>query len=197
MFESNRVATGEGRRFVGAKTHGPVPVRHQLVHDALVQASLDPRVHAIEHFPSASFARSEVALDAIVLTRDDGRFALDVAETRPLRDIDGEGLALLALQAHGISLSTTTATEIRREPRFSNCRLVWSYRAARVGVGLRLRIQQALQDEGPMKLGQLLAAIRSPADPGPAVMALACADLIALGLCDAPLGPATPVRLRT
>lgn len=196
MFQSNRVAAGEERRFVGAKARGPVPVRHQLVHDALVQASFDPRVRAIKHLPSASFAGAEVALDAIVLTRDDGRFALDVAEARPLRDIDGEGLALLALQALAVSLLTVTAAEIRSEPRFSNCRLVWSYRAARVGVGLRLRILQTLQDEGPMKLGQLLSAIRSSADPSPAVMALACVDLIELELCDEPLGPATPVRLR-
>jgi hypothetical protein len=196
MFQSNRVA-GEERRFAGAKARGSVPVRHALVHDALVQASLDPRVRAIEHLPSTSFAGSEVALDAIVLLRDDGRFAVDIVEARPLRDIDGEGLALLALQDLGVRLLTLTAGDIRAEPRFSNCRLIWPYRSTRVGVGLRLRILQTLHDEGALRLGALLAAIRSSADPGPAVMALACADLVELGLCDAPLGPATPVRLRT
>lgn len=195
MFESRRVAKTE-RRFTGAKARGPIPVRHDLVHEALVQASLDPTTRTIEHLPSAPFAGTAVALDAIVLTRDDGRFALDVAEARPLRDIDAEGLALLALQDLGVRLLTLTAADIRAEPRFSNCALVWPYRSTRVGVGLRLRILQTLHDEGPLRLGGLLAAVRSPTDPGPAVMALACADLIELDLSQVPLGPATAVRLR-
>lgn len=195
MFESTPIATE--RHFSGAKARGPIPVRHAFVHEALIQASLDPAVRTIEHLPSAPFAGTAVALDAIVLSRDDGRFALDVAEARPLRDIDAEGLALLALQDLGISLLTLPAAEIWSEPRFSNCRLVWSYRAARVGVGLRLRILQALRDDGAMRLSDLLAAIRSPADPGPAAMALACADLIELDLREVPLGPSTMARLRT
>jgi hypothetical protein len=196
MFESRRVAKTE-RRFTGAKTRGPIPAAHHLVHEALVQASLDPAARSIEHLPSAPFAGTTIALDAIVLTRGDGRFALDVAEARPLRDIDAEGLALLALQELGIPQLTLTGADIRAEPRFSNSRLVWSYRSTRVDVGLRLRILQTLHDEGAIRLGQLLATIRSPADPGPAVMALACADLLELDLSEAPLGPATTVRLRT
>jgi hypothetical protein len=195
MSESRRVAKTE-RRFTSAKARGPIPAAHDLVHEALVQASLDPATRTIEHLPSAPFAGTPVAIDAVVLTRDDGRFALDVAEARPLRDIDAEGLALLALQNAGIAQLTMTAADLWLEPRFSNCRLVWSYRAARVGVGLRLRILQMLHDEGTVRLGQLLSAVRSPTDPGPAVMALACADLIELDLSQIPLGPATAVRLR-
>lgn len=100
MFESRRVADTK-RLFSGAKTRGPVPAAHPLVHDALVQASLDPATRAIEHLPSAPFAGTEVPLDAIVLIRNRGRFALDVVDARPLRDIDAEGLALLALQDLG------------------------------------------------------------------------------------------------
>lgn len=196
MFESKPIAS-TGRRFGGAKARCPIPVRHSILRDALVQASLDPSVRTIEHLPTAPFAATTVAIDAIVLSTDRGRFALDVVEVRPLRDIDAEGLALLALQELSVVPLTLTVADIRAEPRFSNCRLVWSYRAARVGIGLRLRILQALQDEGAVRLGQLLATIRSPVDPGPAVMALACADLIELDLSDAPLGPATAVRPRT
>jgi hypothetical protein len=196
MFESRRSAEKE-RRFVGAKAHGVIPVRHALVHDALVQASLDADIRSIKHIPSAPFAGTPVPVDAIALTRADGRFALDVVEARPLRDIDNEGLVLLALQALGIGLFTTTAAEVLAEPRFSNARLVWSYRRVHVGVGLRLQMMQALHEEGALRLGQLLSCVRSPGDPAPAVMALCCADLLEIDLCAAPLGPATTVRLRT
>lgn len=197
MSESRRTAARPERRFVGAKVRVPIQVRHDLVHEALVQASLDPAVRTLEHLPSAPFSGAPVPVDAIVVSRDDGRFALDVAEARPLRDIDAEGLILLALQEIGLRQLTLTAADIHAEPRHSNCRLVWSYRGTRVGVGLRVRILQALQDEGAIPLGPLLSAIRSSADPGPAVMALACADLVELDLSGAPLGPSTTVRLRT
>jgi hypothetical protein len=51
-----------------------------------------------------------------------------------------------------------------------------------------------LLDEGPMPLGELLKSIRSERDPAPAVMALACADLLYLDLGSQPLRPATIVR---
>ena len=195
MFESKQVAKRE-RRFIGAKSCNPIPIRHDLVHEALVQTSLDPATRAIEHIPTASFSGTTFEIDAIVLTRDDGRFALDVADARPLRDIDDEGLVLLALRDLGLRLLSLTASQIRSEPRFTNSRLVWACRNARVGVGLRVRILQTLQDEGAMRLGHLLAAIVSPVDPAPAVMALACADLLEIDLMHEPLGPATTVRLR-
>ena len=196
MFESDRVASRKEWRFFSAKTLGPIPFTHRVVQESLVQASLDPAVRAIEHLASTPFAGAEVPLDAILLRRDDGRFALDVTAARPLRDIDAEGLALLALQSLQIPQLTLTSEAIRAEPRFSNCRLVWSYRSIRVGVGLRVRILQTLQEEGSIQLGQLLAAIASPEDPAAAVMALACADLIEVDLLHDPIGPATTVRPR-
>jgi hypothetical protein len=196
MFESRRVAARKERLFTGAKVRGPIPVRHELVHDALVQAALDPSVRAIEHLPSASFAGQTIALDAVVLTRAEGRFALDIVEARQVRDIDDEGFVLLALQDLGVRLHTLSAANVNTEPRFTNSRLVWACRTARVGVGLRLQILQTLQDEGPMPLGRLLSSLKSAADPAPALLALACADLVEVDLEEVPLGPSTRVRSR-
>jgi hypothetical protein len=195
MFQSHRIAKPES--FISAKTRGPIPVTHPLIGEALLQASLDPATCTIEYVASAPLFGTTVDLAAIVVTRDDGRFVLDIVEARPIRDIDAEGLALLALQDLGLTLSALTAADIRKEPRYSNCRFVWSYRDTRVGVGLRLRILQTLADEGPTALGRLLTSIRSDRDPGPAVLALACADLLALDLANEPLGPATIVRSRS
>jgi hypothetical protein len=60
-----------------------------------------------------------------------------------------------------------------------------------------MRVLQILLDDGPMPLGQLLKSIRGDRDPTPAVMALACADLLTLDLVSQPLGPGTIARSRS
>jgi len=195
MFQSRRIAKPES--FISAKTRGPIPAGHALVRESLVQTTLDPTARTIEYVASAPFFGATVDLNAIVVTRDDGRFVLDIVEARPIRDIDAEGMVLLALQELGLTILTLSAADIRKEPRRSNCKMVWCYRHTKVCVGLRIRILQAVADEGPIALGPLLAAIQSPRDPGSAVMALACADLVELDLANEPLGPATIVRSRT
>jgi hypothetical protein len=73
--------------FISAKTTTAIPARHPLVLDALVQTTLDPQVRALEFIPTATVGASPVALKAIVVVRDDGRFHLDVVEARPVRNI--------------------------------------------------------------------------------------------------------------
>ncbi|WGD51458.1 hypothetical protein QA641_39435 [Bradyrhizobium sp. CB1650] len=85
----------------------------------------------------------------------------------------------------------------RREPRYANSRLVWSYNRIPVPLGLRIRILQVLLDDGPMPLGQLLKSVRSDRDPTPSVMALACIDLHTVDLVSQPLGSGIIVRSRT
>lgn len=183
--------------FVSAKTATPIPARHPALRDALIQASLDPQVRSIAYLASANVASEQVELDAVIVQRDDGRFLLDVIPARRIRDLEQEGLALIALSRLGLAPLTLTAEGIRLEPHFTNTRLVWSYRGIHVPIGLRLGILQILLDEGPMPLGELLKSIRSERDPAPAVMALACADLIILDLASQPLGPYTIVRSRS
>jgi hypothetical protein len=192
----SRAGQINGTPFVSAKTSTAIPARCALVRDALVQASLDPAVRSIDFTPSARVGAAQVDLNVVVIHRDDGRFYLDVVATRPLRDVEDEGLALIALQNLGLTAITLTAADIKREPRFANSNLVWNYREHPVGIGLRMRILQILADDGPMPLSRLLAAVWSDRDPSAAVMSLACADLIELDLISRPLGPQTIVRAR-
>jgi hypothetical protein len=191
-----KAAQGSSDLFVSAKTATPIPTRHPARRDALVQASLDPQVCAIAYVASTCLASGRVELDAVVVERADGRLLLDVVPARRIRDVGEERLAQIALAELGLKPIVLTAEDIRQEPRYANARLVWSYRDTPVSVGLRMRILQTLLDDGPMPLGELLKSIRSERDPVPAVMSLACADLLYLDLVSQPLRPATIVRYR-
>ncbi|WP_245331669.1 hypothetical protein [Bradyrhizobium sp. NAS80.1] len=139
---SRRRSKTSGDLFLSSKTATPIPLRHPASHDALIQASLDPQVRSIVSIPSAN---------AIVLQRDDGSFLLDVVPARRIRTSEEQQLAQIALADLGLKPIALTAEEIRREPRCSNARLVWSYSESPVSVGLRLRILLTLLDEGPCR----------------------------------------------
>ncbi|KQT13086.1 MULTISPECIES: hypothetical protein [unclassified Bradyrhizobium] len=181
--------------FISAKTTTAIPVRHPTVRDALIQASLDPQVRSIDYVASAQVASAQVALDAVVLQREHGRYVLDIVPARRVLDLDEGGLALIAWDELKLEPLEVTAEELSREPRRSNANLVWTYSGVAVPVGVRLRIQQVLLEEGPMALGQLLKALDGEGEPAVAVMALACANLVCLDLFSQPLSPTTLVRL--
>jgi hypothetical protein len=183
--------------FVSAKTGAAIPARHPALRKSLIQASLDPQVRTIRYIATAHVASEPVDLGAVVLHRDDGTYVLDVVPARPIRDMDDEGLALIALADLGLKTLTVTAEDLRREPRYANARLVWSYNGVFVPIEVRMRILQVLLDDGPMPMGRLLASVRSERDPTRAVMALACADLLELDLLSQPLGPMTMVGSRS
>jgi len=196
MF-TTKARRGRPDLFTSTKTHAPVPARHPALREALVQASLDPAVKTISHVATANAGPAQVDVDAIVLARLDGRFYLDVVPARRVRELDEEGLVLIALRELGLQQLVVTAEDLRTEPRRSNVRAAWSYKDRPVSLPLRLRILKALADEGPMELGRLLEMVSSDADPSPAVMSLACANLLELDLTSEPLGPSTMVRSRT
>jgi len=183
--------------FISAKTSTAIPARHPAVRDALVQASLDPQVRSLDFIASATVEATPVALKAIVVVRDDGRFHLDVVEARPVRDVETEGLALIALDHLGLAPLTLHAADIRREPRFANARAVWEHRMHPVGIAMRLKVLTVIEEDGPLTLGCLLKRINAVRDPAPAIMAMACSDLIELDLVSRPLGPSTIVRSRS
>lgn len=195
-MQNSRAAAASANLFLSAKTSTAIPAKHQLVRDALVAASLDPAVRSIDYVASARVASQSVKLDAVVLVRDDGRYVLDVLEARPLRDIDAEGLAQIALRDLGLTPLTLSQADIRREPRFTNAKLVWSYRLCPVGISLRMKILGILGEDGPMSMARLLSSIQADRDPSPAILALACSDLIALDLITQPLSPATIAKSR-
>jgi hypothetical protein len=182
--------------FVAAKAATAIPVRHELVRHALVQAALDPAVRTIEFIPTVAAYGSVIEIDAIVLRGDDGGQVLDVVETRPVRSLDDEALALLAIDQLGLQTKTLSVVDIGREPRNANSRLVWACRHYRVSAGDRVRVLQVLAEEGDMTLARAAAQCRFAVDAVSAVLALACLDLVELDLTSMPLGPETRVRRR-
>jgi len=196
MRISRATETAASTLFISAKTRVAIPTTCALVRDALVQATLDPAVRAIEFLAQAQVGAAPIDLNAVIIVRDHDRLYLDVVAGRPLRDADDEGLALIALAELDLAPITLTAADIQREPRFANSRLVWCHRMHPVGISMRMRVLQILADDGPMALSRLLSAVRSDRDPSPAVMAMACSDLIELDLVSRPLGPATVASIR-
>jgi hypothetical protein len=61
---------------------------------------------------------------------------------------------------------------------------------------MRFKILTVLEEDGPLALGCLLKRVNAARDPAPAILALACSDLIELDLVTRPLGPATIARSR-
>lgn len=198
-FERPFIFIGKAARvcsdlFVSAKAATAIPVRHPALRDVLIQASLDPLVRSITYIGSTAVASDPVGPDRVVIQSDEGQFLLDVVPARSIRDVEAKGPGQIGLTELGLRRIILTTEEIRREPRYTNTRLVWSYRESPVPVGLRMLILQMLLDEGPLPLGELLKSIRSEHDPAPAVMALACADLLHLDLVSRPLSPNTIAR---
>ncbi|UPJ53408.1 hypothetical protein IVB30_20085 [Bradyrhizobium sp. 200] len=197
MPVNKRLATiGDADLFVSAKTRTAVPARHPLLRDALAQASLDPQVRSINYVPSTQVESETVKLGAIVVIRDNGHYYLDLVPARRPCAASERARVKAALTGLGLRPLVLTETDILREPRFANSRIVWEYARVRVPIGVRLQVLNILVEDGPMRLGLLLAAIRHPNDPAPAVMALACHNLIELDLVSMPLGPGTMARAR-
>jgi hypothetical protein len=182
--------------FVSAKTTAAIPARHSVLLEALIQASLDPKVRSLSYLATAVVASEEIDLGAVVVQRDDGRFLLDVVEARRIRNLEDEGLALIALAELGLKPWVISAKSLRREPRYSNALFVWLYNGHIVAREQRKRILQALTDKGPIQLGQLERRVRSGGDPFPSIMALVCADLVELDLISQPITRTTIVKRR-
>jgi len=146
---------------------------------------------------TACLAIDEIDLRAVVVQRVDGRFFLDVVEARPIRDLEHEGLSLIALGKLGLRPWVISGESLRREPRYSNALFVWLYNGHRVPPEQRKRILRVLTDKEPIELGQLEQTVRSGRDPFPSIMALVCADIVKLDLVSRPIGRGTIVRYRT
>lgn len=178
--------------FFGAKVAGRIPLTSSLMKDALIQASLDPEIQKIE--PLAISHLSELE-NLVILHAADRRLVLDVVG-REQRDAASERSFRMVLADLGLTLLRRSHSDIRQEPLFSNCTLVWSYADHKVAVGDRIRIMHLLVDEGPLRVGDLINNARFLGDPSAALMALACQDVVELDLANAVLGPGTNARIR-
>lgn len=193
----NRQAASPPEQFTSAKTTAAIPIRHPAVRDALVQFSLSPAIRSIDYIPSAIVASELVDLGAIIVQGESDRVLIDIVEARPIRDLEDEGLALIAVGKLHLRTKVVTFKDLRREPRYTNSRSVWRYNKHHVALDLRIRILKLLLERQSMKLGQLLEEVQAGPRGSQAVMALACSDLLELDLDSQPLGPTTFVRSRT
>jgi hypothetical protein len=183
--------------FHSAKTAAGIPHAGGLVHDALVQNSLAPEVRALGYIGTATAGSREIDVAAITITRDDGRYHLDIVPARPLRSIEDDRLASEALRELGLMQIEVTASDIMAEPRFSSARAVWTYRRCAVSPEMRFKIQAALAEEGPLSLHHLCTLVQGPQDPFSCVLGLCCADILEIDLVPEPVGPRTMIRSRS
>ncbi|WP_407151010.1 hypothetical protein [Bradyrhizobium sp. ORS 86] len=181
--------------FASAKCRRLIPSPGGLVNDALIQASLDPDVGAIDYVATAVVCSQTVVMDTIVVERSDGRYQLDVVATRPLRTIEQEGLFLIGIEDLGLRSLVLTSAHIMQRPRFASARAVWRCRNHAVPFDFRCRVLGHLEDVGPTKLGRLLKAVGADPDGGAAIFAMACADRLCIDLTET-LGPDTLVIAR-
>jgi hypothetical protein len=119
-----------------------------------IQLSLDPSVTWLEYVESLPFAECTVMVEMLVADNDEGRVAFDIVDERPVRDIDSEGLLLLALEHHQIRIVEIDSASINDEPRASNSLRIWRHRGLPVEKGLVAKIDRALA-------GQQSVSIRS------------------------------------
>lgn len=196
MLTHRSVARPHLQTFLAAKTARPIPHPGGLVHDALVQACLDPEVLEIGHIDKAGSPPAEVDLGVITLLRQDGPHWLDVVPSRRLRSLDEHARFESTLRGLGLKPFTLNGEDILREPTFSSVRAVWSHRNHRTSFEMRLGVMRALADVVDMSLQELCAAVPGPDSPILAVLSLACANALELDLRTHALGPNTRVRWR-
>ena len=137
-----------------------------------VQLTLAPNVNRFEFVVSLPLSHRDVPIEMMVADRDDGRVAFDIVDERPPRDIDSEGLLLIALDQHGIRHVETDGACIRAEPRATNCSRIWRHRDLQVEHSVFTKIDRALtgRELSIDGLGDLVG-LRKPL---PTICALLC-----------------------
>ena len=173
-----------------------VPTCWSKADEFAIQLLPDPHVTALEFRTSLSFSGREVPVEMFVADLDDGgRVAFDIIDERPHRDLDAEGLLLLALQSHNVRLIEVDHAAIDAEPRASNSRRIWSYREHRVPVRVKAAVDRTLASRQRLTI-RSLASIIGLRDPLPTIGALVSQGSLAIDLCR-PLGPNAVVGRRS
>jgi hypothetical protein len=181
--------------FESAKCLRPISCdRRGLVHDFLVQLSLDPDVDGIEFLDRVEVGAQSLRLGAITIETGKHRFLIDFEPTRTARSTDEHLLVQRAIEALGLFTIVVTGAQIKKEPRFSTARAVWSHRRILVPAPMKLALVGVLTD-GPSSLHELCLRVPGPIDPIGAVCALACDGTLDIDLTEG-LRPETIVRCR-
>jgi hypothetical protein len=179
------------RQFAGRKCASPITVHCALEYDFLTQASLDASVFLIDFVSSYNVAGHAISLDIIVIHQSGCAYAADFPEIREVRDVDDEGLALIALSELGLELISVRAADVELEPRCSNAREVWRHRNLRVPADICANVVASVEAQGELSLRQLAKVIDSRFPMPSTVYALACGGVVDLDLKQKRLGPGT------
>jgi hypothetical protein len=171
---------GGDTSFQAAKVRDPIPIRSRLVRDALIQAAIDPEISEILG-PNSD----NDAFDFRVIHNGvDERVRVCACDDPEIQNPQDSGYIVLR------------EVEIRREPRLTDARLVWSCRRRWVPPGDRIRIQYALSENGAMPLIEISQLATGSPDAIAAVLALICQDILEIDLGESGLAPETLVRRR-
>lgn len=168
--------------FVSFKTSQAIPCARPLRRDFMIQSTLDAGVRRIEYHPMVALDDRAIKADAIVLDRDDGRYAIDFVDARPLDDPRAEGLLQLGFEQECSGIIAITAADIGREPRLSAAREVWFHADMTVTADDRAQVLDALDREGPVPLRALHGLVATRRDPAQVVYALACEGSVSVDL---------------
>jgi hypothetical protein len=180
----------QGIVFRSAKCRRPITFVTGLLQNHLIQLTLDRETDEIDQVDVTIAGPIDVVVRLVVAYRAGAGFvqiigpAIPIDQPSPLRD---------AAAAEGFAFETIDPHDILAEPRLGGARAVWALRDRRVDAGMRVALQAALADDGPMRLDELCRRVPGPSDPVVAVAALACAGAILLDLSGG-FGPATIVR---
>jgi hypothetical protein len=191
-FSSTKRGSPSERLFLSAKAATTIPIQSDLHHNALCQCALDPTVTRIEFFACVKVGTVACPLNTIAIIRDGRRLVLEIGDNPTPRDLDQEGLYLLALEKLSATPLNISTRDISREPHHSNVRLVWSYHDRRASIASRNRILRLIEDTGPVTIKVLCHDLGS--DLTADVYALACQSTLYLDLTDRPVSGATIVR---
>lgn len=189
----SRPLSKSNSRFLTPKSRGVIPIDSELRHDALRLLALDPEVSRIEYVPSAVVDRHLVSLGCLLVERAGRRELVEIVDRHDaLRDIDSEGLHLLACRSLAAMPVRLCRAEIEREPRAHNVRQIWAHHDRFVSLDARLKIAKALTP-GPVALGRLCSQIGEEIRSD--IFSLACQVVVSIDpfgdLKDAPVKVAT------
>jgi hypothetical protein len=152
---SKRRSAPKADDFRTPKASSAIPNGSRCFNNLVIQFSVDPLVRSFKYVDSLSALRRRIQVEMLVAEREDGRFAYDIVDERPTRDIDAEGLLLIALEENGIGLVEVDRTQVNAEPRASNCLLIWKHRSHPVDGSARTAIDRALRKHGPLTIREL------------------------------------------
>jgi hypothetical protein len=163
------------------KSSSAIPRRSRCFNNLVLQLSVDPLVRSIKYVDSLAALGRRVKVEMLVAERDDGRFAYDIVDERPLRDLDAEGLVLIALHENSIGLIETDRTQVNGEPRASNCVLIWKHRNYPIDASARTAVDRALRKHGSSTIREL-GEITGVPNPIKIVCALVWQGVLAVDL---------------